>query len=46
MWKKRFGELEPRALALERDSEVLKRHEPNFCERMNGDFGIRNTVFP
>ena len=45
MWKKRIGELEPRVLALERDIEVLKRPEPNFCERMNRYIGVRNTVF-
>ena len=41
MWKKIIGELEPRVLALERDIEVSKRPEPNFCERMNRYIGVR-----
>lgn len=46
MWKKRFGELESRILALEEDTEMLKRAEPNFYERMKGDFRVRTAGFP
>lgn len=45
MWKRRFGELESRVLALEKDTEVLKRPEPNFCESMKGNLGVRNPGF-
>ena len=45
MWKKRFGELESRVSALEEDTEMLKRAEPNSYERTKGDLRVRTPGF-